>query len=92
MTTQQEYANNRIEGIRHLATHIYENFCDDEETKAEWDLELWVNLDSQSPTKAEFYDKAEKIYNYLGGYQEAKKFIELIETCPKAARTFFNFI
>lgn len=77
----------RMHEIRYLATRLHETIREDEED--EWDYEDWVNLEINH-RKAEFFDKAEKIYNYFGNFQGAKKFIELMEICPQASRMFFN--
>lgn len=86
MTTFAKQREHQVEAIRHLAIHLHDNFCNDGE-ECEWKLEEWVNLNSQSPHKADFYDKAEKIYNYFDfDFKMAKKFVEFIEINPKAAR------
>jgi len=87
-TMNQQLAERRLHEIRHLAILLHETYCQDK-GKCEWKFEDWVNLETNHH-KAEFFDKAEKIYNYFGDYQGAKKFVELLETCPPASRMFFN--
>lgn len=88
---QQERQDKKIHELRHLAIMLHENHCVDGE-ECQWKFEDWFNLEINHH-KAEFFDKAEKVYNYFGqDFQATKKFIELLETCPKAARIFFQHL
>jgi len=87
--TQQEHENKKIHEIRHLAIVLHDTHCNDGK-ECEWKFENWVNLEINHH-KANFYDKAEKVYNWFGqDYQGAKRFIELLETCPNASKMFFQ--
>lgn len=84
-----EKAERRLHEIRHLAILLHDSHCNDGE-ECEWKFEDWFNLEINHH-KAEFFDKAEKVYNYFNqDFSGAKKFIELLETCPKASRLFFQ--
>jgi len=88
-TSNQVREERRVHELRHLAIILHENHCKEEE-ECDWKDEEWVNLEINHH-KAEFYDKAEKVYNYFGfDFKAAKTFIEFLDTCPQASRIFFN--
>lgn len=80
------YCNN-LENLRNLATFIHQNFCQDPD--CQWEQENWLALEINHH-RAEFYDKAEKIYNYFDqDIYIANKVVQFLLISP-SAKNFFE--
>ena len=80
-----------IQDIRTLATLLHDNFCTADFQDCTWEEEDWLSLEINHH-RADYYDKAEKIYNYFDqNALTANKVVQFILTSP-AASQFFDLL
>lgn len=82
--------NHNTENLRNLAAFIHQNFCN--ESDCQWEQENWLALEINHH-RAEFYDKAEKIYNYFDqDIYIANKVVQFLLISPIAENFFENLL
>lgn len=78
-----------IQDVHKLAKFLHAALCNNK-WDCSWTQEDWLSLEIHHH-RAEFYDKAEKIYNYFDQNEYfANKFIQLLISQPETAKLFFD--